>query len=284
MAAVPACDAHVHVFDPARHPYSPSRKFTPGTADVAQLASYLDQAGMARVVLVQPSVYGVDNRCMVEAIARLGDRARGVAVVSPKTPLDELHALADSGVVGARLNMVVQRRGSAADAFQSVMALDALLPQAWHVQLHVSLGVLSEMADVLRHTRRTFVLDHLGLPAVLDGVTSPQWTGLLKLLDTGRLYVKLSGPYLSSAQPSPYEDLAPFVDSLITANPERIVWGSNWPHTQGVHRPESTDLSQIEQFRQEDPLAWPQACARWAGQELFRQIHRNAQSLYGFAG
>ena len=277
-----SCDCHVHVFDPGRYPYSPVRKFTPGTASADQLARYLDQAGMARVVLVQPSVYGADNRCLVDALARLGGRARGVAVVSPDASAHELQALTAAGVVGARLNRVVQRSDDAAEALSAVALLDAALPEAWHLQLHVSLGVLAGLSSAIARSRRRFVLDHLGLPAMAEGTRAPLWQQMLTLVKSGQLCVKLSGPYLSSTAGPPYADLRSFVESLAQTNPEGMVWGSNWPHTQGVHRREGALLSDVEPFRAEDPAVWPEACARWLGHDLHARLHRNAAELYGF--
>lgn len=180
------CDCHVHVFDPPRYPYSPSRKFTPDLATAEQLTQYLGRAGMVRVVLVQPSVYGTDNRCMVDAIGRLGSRAKGVAVVSEDADAQALAELSAAGVVGARLNLVVNRSNSGDDAQQALARLDAVLPQGWHIQLHVSLQVLSKLARHIRQSRRRFVLDHLGLPSLHEGVKAPAWRQVLELVRTER--------------------------------------------------------------------------------------------------
>lgn len=278
------CDCHVHVFDPARYPYTASRKFTPDTADVNCLTKHLDLTRMGHVVLVQPSVYGADNRCMLDAISKLGGRAKGIAVVSPDITKDDLDDLSDAGVVGARLNMVVNRSDNAVEAINAIEKLDALLPKAWHIQLHVSLGVLASISRSIGRSERLFVLDHLGLPAVQDGTHAALWQKMLLMLRTGQLYVKLSGPYLSSKLSAPYADLRPFVDTLAQTNPEAMLWGSNWPHTQGVQRSDTEDPMKIERFRDEDNRAWPHACANWLGMELYESMHRNADRVYGFRG
>lgn len=283
MAMAP-CDAHVHVFDPGRFPYGWPRKFTPDTADAAQLAQYLDHAGIARVVLVQPSVYGADNRCMVDALARLGSRAKGIAVVSPDASQGELNALSTSGVVGARLNMVVNRSENTDEAISAIEKLDAMLPEAWHIQLHVSLSTLTSVSKAIERTGRAFVLDHFGLPDVRAGTTTALWQQLLSMIKGGRLCVKLSAPYLSSRLASPYSDLQPFVESLAQTNPDALLWGSNWPHTQGSHRSDADDPRQIEKFREENPLAWLDVCARWLGPVLNDRMHCNAGRLYKFEG
>lgn len=276
------CDCHVHVFDPDRYPFAASRKFTPDTANAQQLTRYLDQAGMRHVVLVQPSVYGTDNRCLVNAIKQLDGRAKGIAVISKNSSREDLDTLGVAGVVGARVNMVVDRSVDTDEATMLIEELDTLLPESWHIQLHVSLRVLASVARVISRTNRLFVLDHLGLPSIEEGVKAPHWQRLLELIRTERLCVKLSGPYLSSKLASPYKDLIPYVASLADANAEAIVWGSNWPHTQGVHRKESYDPLHIEKFRIESDSAWSAACATWLGAEIYEQMHLNASRVYGF--
>jgi 2-pyrone-4,6-dicarboxylate lactonase len=281
MGSMP-CDCHVHVFDPERYPFAASRKFTPDTANAQQLTHYLDQAGMQRVVLVQPSVYDTDNQCLLNAIEQLDGRAKGIAVISKDSSREELDALMAAGVVGARLNMVVNRSFDTDEAAILIEELAALLPESWHIQLHVSLGVLAGVARTISRSNRFFVLDHLGLPSVEDGTKAPLWQKMLEMTRAGHLCVKLSGPYLSSKLASPYSDLRPYVDSLAEANAEAILWGSNWPHTQGVHRNECDDPLRIEKFRDENDSAWPDACADWLGTEIYEQMHLNAARVYGF--
>jgi predicted TIM-barrel fold metal-dependent hydrolase len=276
------CDSHVHVFDPERYPFAASRKFTPDTANAQQLTHYLDRTGIQRVVLVQPSVYGTNNLCLLNAIEQLNGRAKGVAVISKDSSRDELDALMAAGVVGARLNMVVNRSFNAEEAAIRIEELDALLPKSWHIQLHVTLGVLAGIARTISRSNRLFVLDHLGLPSVEEGTESPLWQKMLAMTRTGQLCVKLSGPYLSSKLASPYSDLRPYIDSLADTNAEAILWGSNWPHTQGVHRSESDDPLRIEKFRDENDSAWPAACTAWLGKEIYEHMQLNAARVYGF--
>ncbi len=276
------CDCHVHVFDPERYPFAASRKFTPDTANAQQLTHYLDQAGLQRVVLVQPSVYGTDNQCLLNAIEQLDGRAKGIAVISKDSSPEELDALRAAGVVGARLNMVVNRSSDTDEATILIEELDALLPDSWHIQLHVSLGVLAGVVRTIGRSNRLFVLDHLGLPSVEEGAKAPLWKKMLEMTRTGQLCVKLSGPYLSSKLASPYSDLRPYVDSLADTNEETILWGSNWPHTQGIHRNECDDPLGIEKFRDENDSAWSAACAAWMGTEIYEKMHLNAARVYGF--
>ncbi len=282
MQDVMPCDCHVHVFAPQRYPYAATRKFTPDQANAQQLMRYLDQAHMERAVLVQPSVYGTDHRCLLDALAQLNGRAKGIAVVSKDSSREEIEALDAAGVVGARLNMVVNRSFNSVEANALIKELDALVPASWHIQLHVSLGVLVDVAQTIERSNRLFVLDHLGLPSVEEGVHGTLWQKMLQMTKGGQLCVKLSGPYLSSKLTSPYADLRPFVDTLAQENPEAMLWGSNWPHTQGVHRQESDDPLQIEKFRDEPISAWPDACRAWLGPDMCAQMHRNSARVYRF--
>jgi len=274
------CDTHVHVFAPGRFPYVPLRKFTPDTANVERLQTHLKTIDADSVVLVQPSVYGTDHRCFLNALAILGPKARGIAVIDPTTSTDEIELLNQSGVVGARINMVVNQDGSAKSAFAAIQHLESSMPNHWHIQLHVSLSVLESLADHIVKSSRHFVLDHLGLPDMTNALNNQHWQLLLDIVRTGKLYVKVSAPYLSSARLSPYEDLKPFIESLLQTNSERVLWGTNWPHTQGTQREASTSLTQIEKFRNEDDVQWRDKCLAWSNQHHAQLTFRNAHSLY----
>jgi predicted TIM-barrel fold metal-dependent hydrolase len=272
----------VHVFDPGRFPYSAQRRFTPGPAPVAALQNHLHTTGLERVVLVQPSVYGTDNTCLVDALGQLGTQARGVAVVGPDTPDTALAALDAAGVVAARLNLVVGKHPDHTSALAQWRTLDARLPRHWHLQLHVTLDTLVALSDGIARSGRACVLDHLGLPAVAAGTQAPAWQQLLQLAQDGSLFVKLSGPYLSSQTAAPHHDLQPFVQSLATAAPGALLWGSNWPHTQGTQRQAHTPASAIEPFRVVDDRTWLDTCSRWLGAARQHLPHANAVQLYGF--
>ncbi|MEY2684491.1 MAG: hypothetical protein RJA09_1635, partial [Pseudomonadota bacterium] len=249
---------------------------------VAALQNHLHTTGLERVVLVQPSVYGTDNTCLVDALGQLGARARGVAVVGPDTPDTALAALDAAGVVAARLNLVVGKHPDHTSALAQWRTLDARLPRHWHLQLHVTLDTLVALSDGIARSGRACVLDHLGLPAVAAGTQAPAWQQLLQLAQDGSLFVKLSGPYLSSQTAAPHHDLQPFVQSLATAAPGALLWGSNWPHTQGTQRQAHTPASAIEPFRVVDDRTWLDTCSRWLGAARQHLPHANAVQLYGF--
>lgn len=284
MAPAPAvCDSHVHVFDPVRFAYLTPRRFTPGEATVTQLLAHMRRLELARVVLVQPSVYGADNACLLDALRVLGARARGVAVLSRHTSAAEIAGLAAAGVRGARLNLVVDQLETPTIALLQLSEIEDRMPANWHVQLHVSQNMLGALAPHMRQSPRTYVLDHMGLPDVASGTRSKAWTDLLQLMQGGRLYVKLSAPYLLSRQPPPHEDLQPFVASLASTRADRLLWGSNWPHTQGSARAPSAGLDSVEAFREVDDRDWLASCRQAAGAEHRAVLSQNAARLYEFS-
>jgi 2-pyrone-4,6-dicarboxylate lactonase len=274
------CDTHVHVFDPQRFPYVTPRRFTPGEATAAMLATRMVDLDIGTAVIVQPSVYGTDNACLEEALRTLQGRARGVAVLSEDASLSDIRRLDAVGVRGARLNLVVDRVEDPVVAISKLAGITSLLPWHWHLQLHVSTLALSGLADDIASSKRNYVLDHIGLPVVGETVASASWKKLLELLRCGNLYVKLSAPYLSSLAGPPYEDLVPFVRSLMSERPDRVLWGSNWPHTLGTARSSQATLDVVENFRQVDDRLWMDVCRSIAGTTGFDALNRNAEALY----
>ncbi|MEY4583626.1 MAG: hypothetical protein RJB10_123 [Pseudomonadota bacterium] len=278
----PVCDCHVHVFDPKRFAYVTTRRFTPGEATVAQLKSNLEKVGISNVVLVQPSVYGEDNSCLLSALKELGSTARGVAVVSKHTSSEEMVALQEAGVRGARLNLVVDSFEDTGLALLKLIEIEQHIPANWHVQLHVSQPVLCALANHISQSNRTYVLDHMGLPDIASGHKANNWLQLLELMKSDRLYVKVSAPYLYSRILNVYTDLAPFVQSILDARSDRVLWGSNWPHTQGTNRNKDIELESIETFRNIDNHAWLYASKKWFGKNALKVMSENSKSLYGY--
>lgn len=274
------CDTHAHVFDPGRFPYVVNRKFTPDTATVDQLKKHLDAIGADSVVLVQPSVYGTDHTCLIDALQSLGNKSKGIAVIDHLTSDDAIEVLDKAGITGARINMVVNNNSDVDLAIGAIKGIELRTPPHWHIQLHVSSEVLDQLHDHIVQSPRYFVLDHIGLPNVTEGTDSNQWQRLLQLLKTDRLFVKTSAPYLSSKQTRHYSDLQPFVESLIGANPQRVLWGTNWPHTQGTQRQLSTPITEVERFRAEDDSSWSSLCHDWAKNHSKELAFLNASFLY----
>jgi predicted TIM-barrel fold metal-dependent hydrolase len=233
-----ATDCHMHVFgEPDRYPLAPRRSYTPPPASLEDYLAMTEAVGLARNVFVQASPYGTDNRCMLDAMRRRGAACRGVAVIGPATndaQLADMHAL---GVRGVRLNFVsagIDDAGAAVDEFDRTAARVA--PLGWHVQMFASLGVLHGLRDVLAASPVPIVIDHMGLPSANRGLTQQGFETVLRLLGTGHCWVKVSGTYrVSNSRNADFSDATLFAAALIRANPSRIVWGSDWPHT-GEHR------------------------------------------------
>lgn len=285
-------DTHVHVFDPARFPYGAARSYTPPAATVDALRAHLStlaQLGKAGVVLVQPSVYGHDNACLLEAITQLGiDCARGIAVVdlARSTP-EQLLALDAGGVRGIRLNLAVRHETDANRARLELASAAALVKlPGWCVQVHCAAELLPVVARSLDAFHVPLVLDHFaGLKALNADGQAGALSCLLDLLDSGRVYVKLSAFYRASSDVPHHADLAPLAHRLMAARPDRLLWGSDWPHTGGGNASAARDPSRIEPFREVDLAASLAALRRWAPDtaSLKQVLVVNAARLYGFA-
>jgi predicted TIM-barrel fold metal-dependent hydrolase len=227
-----ATDAHCHVFDPARFPYDHKRTFTPPPATASQLRSLHEALGTERTVLVTSTVYGTDNRVTLDAIRQLGvERTRGVALIDGNTSRADLEAMSAGGIRAVRvflgLNADVDREAAAARLRDTSRQIAGL---PWHLQTYARLPVLEALKRQLAEVPVPLVLDHFaGLDAAAS-LDQPGFATVIELLKSGRIYVKISGPYYSSHSLPDYADIAPFARALVAANPERILWGSDWPH------------------------------------------------------
>ena len=233
--AVPegAVDCHVHVIPEAADvPFWPGRSYTPPTATADQLLAMLRAIHMDRVVIVTPSVYRTDNAAMLDALGRLGPaRARGIAVIDEATTPDQLDHMQKAGVSGIRLNL---ETAGVVDPAAASRHLDAAIKQiqgrGWHLEMYTRPPVVAALADVLGALPVPVLFDHLAGAQAALGVDQPGFAAVLKLLRDGKAYVTLSGAYRASSRAPDYADVAPLARALIAANPERLVWGSDWPH------------------------------------------------------
>ena len=233
-----SCDCHIHVFGPyARYPLDPGRKYTPEEAPLERYLRVATALGMGRVVLVQPSVYGVDNARQRDAIRDLEEHARGVAVIDDSLSDAALEKLCGAGFVGARLNLV---RGDALAALERTAGRVKDLD--WHLQLHLPGAVLAQIAERLLKLPTDVVIDHFGSVDGRQGVEQPAFQALLRLVDSGRCWVKLSAPYRVDLDGAPWRKAAPFARALVKRNPERMLWGTNWPHPDVAVLPEDQAL------------------------------------------
>lgn len=225
-----ACDTHMHIYGPVGHyPLAPTAtKAPPAWADLAAWRTVLARLGLSRTVVVQPSAYGTDNRCTLDAVAALGEAARAVVVVTPQTPEVELRRLHEAGARGARFFML---RG-APQGWEALAPVAArIAPLGWHVQLQFDGTELPEREAALRELPCDVVIDHVGRFHPPVPPDRPQVLSLLRLLQAGRAWMKASAPYNTSlAGPPLYEDVGAIARAAITTAPERVVWASNWPH------------------------------------------------------
>ena len=231
---VNATDTHVHVFDPARFPFAADSAYRPIPAELGssdELALLLDASDVARVVLVNPtSGYGDDNRCMVDALERLGTRARGIARVPVDITPRRLDALARHGVVGVRVDFIAKGIEPLCDARAFAKFAGRLADRDLLLDVQGEADQFVPIASALASVPVRVVVDHMGRPRPALGVDAPGFRALLGMADMGRVAVKLSGPMRCSAVPAPYRDLDPFVAALLRAfSPKLLVWGSDWP-------------------------------------------------------
>lgn len=271
-----ATDCHNHIMGAqAKYPYAPARTYTPPEATVADLRALRAQIGVARNVIVTPSVYGFDNRCTADAIAELGDSARGIAVIPAEVTDTELARLNSQGFKGARLN-------TGNRAIAEVLA--AFAPRfkrlGWHIQIVGALPTLVPLMSKLAGANLTIVLDHFGGAPGEGGVDSKDFQALLDLVRARNTYVKLSAPYGRSKRPD-YADMAPLALALIEAAPDRMLWGTNWPHP-GQDR--TIPVSAIMPYQKVDNEMLVRRLADWCPDVAarYRILVENPQILYGF--
>jgi predicted TIM-barrel fold metal-dependent hydrolase len=275
-----ACDCHVHVFDPARFPYATERVYTPPAALIADLRELQTALHFDRVVIVQPSVYGTDNSCTLDAIRTLGARARGVAVIGPSTPAAVLDEMAANGIRGVRLNFETAGETDPAAIKRHLAAVsEQVRSRNWHVQLNTSLAVIAALKDDLAALPFPVVIDHFGRAKAALGPGQGGFAALLELVGSGRAYVKISAAYRMSDKAPDFPDAPPIAQALVAANPDRIVWGSNWPHPgRGATR---TDIA--PPYPNDDGLLLNQL-PRWVPDAAIRKkiLVDNPARLYDF--
>jgi predicted TIM-barrel fold metal-dependent hydrolase len=219
-------DCHIHVTPPGA-PLAPGHGYVPAPCTLADYRAVMAALGIARAVLVQPSIYGTDNSAMLAALAAAGPGFRGVAVLPPGVSPAEIAALDRGGVRGVRLNVAWPGGLSLEDA-PGLAA--TIAPFGWHLQFLAPGSRLEALSRLLPALPVPCVVDHLGFVEPRLGVCQPGFRRLLALLETGHCWVKLSAPYRVSGAGFPFDDLAPYVAALVAANPDRLVWGSDWPH------------------------------------------------------
>jgi D-galactarolactone isomerase len=268
IAPAGACDCAIHIYDPGFTPEGPANGRVLAWANVAAYQALQQRLGITRVVVVQPTAYGFDNRCTLAAIATLGDQARGVAVIAPDITDAALEVLHQGGIRGARFQML----GNPMLTWEAVRPIAARVAKlGWHVQVQMDGCFLHEREDLLSRLPCPVVIDHIGKFLEPSPVEHPGFQALLRLLAGGRCWMKLSGAYeVSRSGPPHYDDVGALARAAILAAPERMLWGTNWPHV-GVDTPQD-DALQLDLLRHwaEDPAT------------RHRMLVTNPAALYGF--
>ncbi len=233
-----ACDTHIHFYD-HRCPVAPASVVRPPDAAPDDYRNEQTTLGAERIVVVQPTTYGLDNSCQLDAMAAFGDAARGVMVVDPHVQPEDLARLTDRGVRGARFHMLP----GGAVPWESLEAVAAnVAPFGWHVQLQLNGRELPAHLDRLLRLPVGLVIDHVGRFMSPVEPDSTEFAALLTLIDQGAI-VKLSAPYESSdTGPPGFDDVTRLVDALVSRAPDRLVWASNWPHPGQADPPTAADL------------------------------------------
>ena len=263
-----AADCHMHIYDP-RFP-QPTPRPSPSNAAVPDYRLLQKRNGTTRVVIVQPRNYATDNLVTLDAIAQLGPNARGVAVLHPTVTDAELKKLDAGGVRGIRFSL-----GDPASAAVSIDMIEPLSKRAaalgWHVQLHMPGELIAANADLLRRLPSQIVVDHLGRLPLPAGLDHPAYQVIRGLIDKGRTWVKVSGAYLNTRLgPPTYADATKIAQAYVKAAPQRLVWGSDWPHPSEKDKPDDALLFDL--------------LAEWAPDEATRNriLVANPEVLYGF--
>jgi len=286
--AVPdgACDCHVHVFGPReKYPLANDRTFAPGIASLDDVLAMHQRLGITRVVIVQASPQGFDNACMEDALQELqrrGRQARGVAVVRPDTGRDVLEGLHAKGVRGLRVNLQSYGQTDPAVAAARLSAAAALAAQlGWHIQTYTTLEVIAALAEHIRRLPTPLVVDHFGLADPARGLDQHGLPELLALVRQGKVYVKLSAPYRFISRLDG-EDMGPVTRALIDAHPERMLWGTDWPHT-GPWPGRAREREGAEPFHPVDDGLQLRILARHtSAEERQRILVDNPRRLYAF--
>ncbi|WP_375459180.1 amidohydrolase family protein [uncultured Enterovirga sp.] len=226
-----ACDCHVHVFDGARHPYSAMRGYTPPDATLASLIHLHETLGFSRAVLTQASVHGTDNSAVLEGAASDPARLRAVVAVGPEVTDAELRRMHEAGARGIRVNLVDPGGMPFADTADIVRMAARIADFGWHVEFLVHVDGAEDFVPLCRSLPVDVVVGHLGYMPTSRSPDDPGYRAFLGLVEDGRCWVKLTGPYRISSDPSlPYADVAPFAQRLVALRPDRLLWGSDWPH------------------------------------------------------
>jgi len=241
-----ATDCHTHIHgDPKKFPFFAGRVYTPEMALPEEMAKLHKALRIQRVVIVTPSVYGTDNSATLYGMKARGNDARGVAVIGDKTPESELDALAKAGVRGIRLNLLTGgTKDPAVGRKRFQAAAERMKARKWHVQMFTNLEMITAIKDLVAASPVPVVFDHFGDANPELGVEQPGFANLVELVRSGKAYVKIS---IRGGPLKDYSGFVPIAKALIAANPDRILWGTNWPHPNSASGRKATELTPLFQ-------------------------------------
>ncbi len=267
-----ATDAHCHIFGPAhRFPFAPEATYTPPDAGIDDFELLQQRLGLSRAVFVQASCHGTDNAAMVDALIRGRGRYAGVAMIDESFSDADIGALHEAGVRGTRFNFVAHL-GGAPDLDVFWRLVDRVQPFGWHIVLHFDAKDLPSYAELLDRMPCPYVIDHMARVDASAGLGQAPFEALLGLMRDERAWVKVSGAErLTAGGMLPYDDVVPYAQALIAAAPDRILWGTDWPHPNVRHMPDDGDLVDV--------------LAAFAPDEATRNriLVSNPETLYDFA-
>jgi len=247
-----ATDAHCHVFGPGNvFPYAPNRRYTPDDAPKEMLKALHDHLGLTRAVIVQASCHGSDNRAMLDALVWQPELYRGVAIIDGNTPPAEIPVMHRAGVRGARFNFV-KHLGGAPDMAVFENVLRRIKPLGWHVVLHVDAPDIVPLSDMMRKLTLPFVIDHMGRVPAKDGVDQKPLEALLDLAKVDRCWIKVSGS--ERIDMPPYDKAVPIARKIVEALPDRVLWGTDFPHPNATHEADEADLVDLLPKIAPDPV------------------------------
>lgn len=224
-------DTHVHVFGPeTAYPRVPKPHYTLPEGTLAQLQAMTRQLGIQRFVIVQPSFYGTDNRCMLDALKAAGPTARGVAMVDESVTDEALQTMHELGVRGLRLDLFLRSNWALEDIKGYITrSIQRVHPLGWHVQFYTPGWLVRDLLPFFAQLETDFVIDHMGYMLESDGLTTQDFDRLVSVVAQGSGWLKLSGPY-RLAKDGNFDRLKPLAEALVAAAPSRVIWGSDWPH------------------------------------------------------
>jgi predicted TIM-barrel fold metal-dependent hydrolase len=280
-----ACDCHTHVFGPEKQfPYWSERAYTPADASISQLKQLHHLLGIERLVIVHPSPYGVDNTRSLEAIRELGNQTRGIAVIDEgTTTMREIEKLHQAGFRGARLNLETSGVEDSLFAKNKLVKTAQLIQSfGWHVQIYSNPKLVKQLTHDIIHCAVPVVLDHFARTPIDDGLEQSFIVQLIEMLNSGNVWMKLSAPQRITDHPDS-DQMAEFTKVLIRTNQDRLVWGSDWPHS-GAQPGKKRIKEEIEPFHQINDGHALNRLNQWVKDPSILQkiLVDNPAQLYGF--